>query len=66
MRFLPKTSRGRIPVIGCGGITCAADAGRFMDEGACLVQVYSGLIFRGPELAREIAEGLAWRQRDWV
>jgi len=28
--------------------------------------VYSGLIFRGPELAREIAEGLAWRQRDWV
>ncbi|MEI6248229.1 MAG: quinone-dependent dihydroorotate dehydrogenase [Verrucomicrobiota bacterium] len=66
VRFLTKTSQGRIPVIGCGGITCAADAGRFMDEGACLVQVYSGLIFRGPELAREIAEGLAWRQRDWV
>ena len=66
MRFLTKTSQGRIPVIGCGGITCATDAGRFMDEGACLVQVYSGLIFRGPELAREIAEGLAWRQRDWV
>jgi dihydroorotate dehydrogenase len=30
------------------------------------VQVYSGLIFRGPELAREIAEGLAWRQRPWI
>jgi len=66
VRFLVKESGGRIPVVGCGGITCAADAGRFMDEGACLVQVYSGLVFRGPALAREIAEGLAWRQRDWV
>ena len=66
VRFLVKESGGRIPVVGCGGITCAADAGRFMDEGACLVQVYSGLVFRGPALAREIAEGLAWRQRDWA
>ena len=66
VRFLTKSSQGRIPVIGCGGITCAADAGRFMDEGACLVQVYSGLVFRGPELAREISAGLAWRQRNWV
>ncbi|NBX34199.1 hypothetical protein EBR16_02360 [bacterium] len=66
VRFLVKESGGRIPVVGCGGITSAADAGRFMDEGACLVQVYSGLVFKGPALAREIAEGLAWRQRDWV
>jgi dihydroorotate dehydrogenase len=66
VRFLVKESGGRIPVVGCGGVTCAADAGRFMDEGACLVQVYSGLIFRGPALAREIAEGLAWRARRWV
>ena len=66
VRFLVKESGGRIPVVGCGGITCAADAGRFMDEGACLVQVYSGLVFRGPALAREIAEGLAWRQRAWA
>ena len=44
----------------------AKDAGRFMDEGACLVQVYSGLVFRGPELAREVAAGLAWRQRAWA
>lgn len=66
VRFLAKESNGRIPVIGCGGILDARDAGRFMDEGACLVQVYSGLVFRGPELAREIAEGLAWRQRAWI
>ena len=66
VRFLVKASGGKIPVIGCGGITDAKGAGRFMDEGACLVQVYSGLIFRGPELIREITEGLVWRQRDWV
>lgn len=66
VRFLVKAADGKIPVIGCGGITSARDAGRFMDEGAALVQVYSGLIFRGPELAHEIANGLAWRQRDWA
>ena len=66
VRFLHQTAKGKIPIIGCGGITCAEDAGRFMDEGACLVQVYSGLIFKGPSLAREISEGLAWRQRNWI
>ncbi|MSR72907.1 MAG: quinone-dependent dihydroorotate dehydrogenase [Opitutales bacterium] len=66
VRFLSKTSNGKIPIIGCGGITSAVDAGRFMDEGACLVQVYSGLVFRGPGLAKEIAQGLAWRQRTWI
>ena len=66
VRFLAKEADGRIPIVGCGGILSAKDAGRFLDEGACLVQVYSGLVFRGPELAREIAEGLAWRQRAWA
>jgi dihydroorotate dehydrogenase len=66
VRFLAKEADGRIPIVGCGGILSAKDAGRFMDEGACLVQVYSGLVFRGPELAREVSEGLAWRQRAWA
>lgn len=42
VRFLAKEADGRIPIVGCGGILSAKDAGRFMDEGACLVQVYSG------------------------
>jgi dihydroorotate dehydrogenase len=66
VRYLYHSSSGRIPIIGCGGILSATDAGRFLDEGARLVQIYSGLIFRGPNLAREIARGLATRQRDWV
>lgn len=66
VRYLCRASGGRLPVIGCGGILSSADAGRFLDEGACLVQAYSGLIYRGPALAREVARGLAVRQRRWV
>ncbi len=66
VRYLCRASQGRIPVIGCGGILSAADAGRFLDEGARLVQLYSGLIFRGPSLAREVARGLSVRQRPWI
>ena len=61
VRYLCRASAGKLPVIGCGGILQGTDAARFMDEGAALVQVYSGLIFRGPELAREVACALAPR-----
>ena len=65
VRYLCRASGGRIPVIGCGGILDGADAARFLDEGARMVQVYSGLVFRGPGLAREVATALAPRQRPW-
>lgn len=44
-----------IPIIGSGGVMCAADARAKFDAGADLVQVYTGLIYRGPRLVREIA-----------
>lgn len=59
VRYLCRASEGKIPVIGCGGILSGKDAARYKDEGAALVQIYSGLIFRGPGLAREIAQALA-------
>ena len=65
VRYLCRASRDRIPVIGCGGILSGVDAARFLDEGARLVQVYSGLVFRGPDLAREVADALAPRHRPW-
>lgn len=46
----------QIPVIGSGGVMTAADAKAKFDAGAALVQVYTGLVYRGPELVREIAE----------
>lgn len=50
---LVKELDGRLPVIGVGGIVNGSDAAEKMRLGAAAVQVYSGLIYRGPELVRE-------------
>lgn len=44
-----------IPIIGVGGILSADDAKQKLNAGASLVQLYSGLVYRGPTLVREIA-----------
>jgi len=46
----------KIPIIAAGGILSAEDAQAKLDAGAKLVQVYSGLIYRGPQLVRDISE----------
>ncbi len=45
---------GELPIVGVGGILSAEDARRMLDAGASLVQIYTGLIYRGPGLIREI------------
>ena len=47
-----------IPIIGVGGILSGADAREKILAGASLIQLYSGLIFRGPELINECAKAL--------
>jgi dihydroorotate dehydrogenase len=46
------------PIIGVGGVMSAADAQSKIAAGADLVQIYTGLIFRGPGLVAEVAEAL--------
>ncbi len=54
-----KTELGdTLPVIGVGGILSGADAQAKVDAGASLVQLYTGLIYRGPALVRECAAAL--------
>ena len=48
-------SRTRLPIIGVGGISDAASAREKQEAGAQLLQIYTGLIYRGPNLLREIA-----------
>ncbi len=48
----------RYPIIGVGGVMSAADARAKRDAGADLVQIYTGLIYEGPQLVRECAEAL--------
>jgi len=55
IRQLASELQGALPIIGVGGIMKGADAVEKIDAGASLVQLYSGLIFRGPELIAECA-----------
>jgi len=59
LRILAKALDGALPIIGVGGILAAADAQQKIDAGATLVQLYTGLIYRGPDLVAECVRALA-------
>ena len=63
IHFVARATGGRLPIIGVGGITDSRGAAEKLDAGATLIQVYTGMIFRGPFLAAELAEGVSDRQR---
>ena len=54
-----RLTKGRIPLIGCGGVASGADAYAKIRAGASLVQVYSAMVFHGPGLANRIKRELA-------
>ena len=54
-----RLTRGKIPIIGCGGVTSGADAYAKIRAGASLVQLYSALVFHGPERVVQIKRDLA-------
>lgn len=60
--FVHRESGGRMPVIGVGGILAPEDAVRLIDAGAALVQLYTGLVYRGPALVRDTVRALAERR----
>ncbi|MES2637727.1 MAG: quinone-dependent dihydroorotate dehydrogenase [Pseudomonadota bacterium] len=53
---LSKQLQSALPIIGVGGILSGADAVEKIAAGASLVQIYSGLIYKGPKLVRDICE----------
>lgn len=62
VRTLADELAGRMPIIGVGGIFSGADAAAKIAAGASLVQLYSGFIYRGPELVRECVDAIAAAQ----
>jgi dihydroorotate dehydrogenase len=58
VRELVQALRGAIPVIGVGGILSGTDARDKIAAGATLVQLYTGLVYRGPGLVRECVGSL--------
>ena len=59
VRALARALDGALPIIGVGGILAGADAREKIEAGATLVQLYTGLIYRGPALVAECARALA-------
>ena len=59
LKKLATALAGEVPIIGVGGIMNGSDAVAKIDAGASLVQVYSGFIYRGPELIGEAARAIA-------
>lgn len=58
LRQTIKSVNGIIPVVSAGGIMNADDAKRRLEIGAALVQVYTGLVYRGPGLVQEIVRAI--------
>ncbi len=64
VRHLHRQTRGALPIIGVGGIFSDADAWEKITAGASLVQIYTGLIYEGPAINRQIVRGLLRRLRE--
>lgn len=58
IRFLSKNSKNSFPIIGVGGIHSAEDALEKLQAGASLVQLFTGFIYEGPGLIREIKQAV--------
>lgn len=63
VHYIARATGGRLPIIGVGGITDIESAAEKLDAGASLVQVYTGMIYRGPFFGATLARGLEDRQR---
>ena len=61
IRFLSERSNKAFPIIGVGGIHSKKDALEKLDAGASLVQLYTGFIYEGPKLVRDINKALLTR-----
>jgi len=61
VRHLYRQTRGSVPIIGVGGIFNAEDAWEKITAGASLVQLYTGLVYEGPGVGKEIVNGLRKR-----
>lgn len=58
IQTLAQTLQGSLPIIGVGGVLSGEDAKEKMAAGASLVQLYSGLIYKGPQLIKDCRKAL--------
>jgi dihydroorotate dehydrogenase len=58
IKYSYQQSRGKLIIVGCGGVFNAQDAYRMIRQGASLIQLITGMIFEGPQLIGEINQDL--------
>ena len=58
LKILKSELNGRIPIIGVGGVMSGADGKQKIENGAELIQIYSGLIFKGHKLIYELCSDI--------
>ena len=61
IRHIFRQTRGKLPVIGVGGVFSAADAWEKITAGATLVELYTALVYAGPWLVQSVVTGLLER-----
>ena len=59
IRIIKSKTEGRLPIIGVGGVFGPVEAKEKLDAGAAMIQVYTGLVYRGPGLVRDILAALS-------
>jgi dihydroorotate dehydrogenase len=62
VQYISRHTNGKLPVIASGGIATGADAKQKLDAGAALVQVWTGFIYEGPSIVKNICKELATRK----
>jgi dihydroorotate dehydrogenase len=60
VRDIQRMTSGRLPIIAAGGVFTAEDVSAKLDAGAALVQLYTGLVYRGPGLVKAILDSLSY------
>lgn len=58
IKFIWQETKGELPIIGVGGIFTTEDAWDKITAGASLIQVYTGLVYQGPGMVKQILQGL--------
>jgi len=66
VNYIHRAAGAKLPIIGVGGVMSERTAGDMFDAGAQLIQIYTGLVYRGPFFAKRLAQALSWRTDDWV
>ena len=66
IRYISRSTDGKLPIIGVGGIMDTQSAGEKISAGASLVQLYTGFVYRGPFFPKQVAWALSHGHRNWI